>query len=221
MLSRSYLSKSFHNYYVLGLLLALFTGHGKTLLGGILIYAALLYLYRRDPKRHTDLEQVPDNVILAPINGKVVSIERNVHHPAYGDHFTKATLFCHWKEEAGVYLPLASEIKEFVINRADSHEFQGLLNYKALKSPQVKSIGVVFTDKFQHKIILGFRRRRFGLWPRLWMMPGDRGKRGANIGHFPFGGKVSLYLPENYEILISESTTIQAAVTVLAGLPRG
>ena len=51
-------------------------------------------------------------------------------------------------------------------------------------------------------------------------MPGDRGGRRVNIGYFPFGGTLILYLPEKYEILIKENESINAGESIIAMLPE-
>ena len=47
-------------------------------------------------------------------------------------------------------------------------------------------------------------------------MPGDRGGRRVNIGYFPFGGTVVLYLPKKYEILVKVNDDVNAGETIFA-----
>jgi phosphatidylserine decarboxylase len=51
------------------------------------------------------------------------------------------------------------------------------------------------------------------------VMPGDRGGRRVNIGYFPFGGTVMLYLPKKYEILIKTNDEVTAGETIMAVVP--
>ena len=58
-----------------------------------------------------------------------------------------------------------------------------------------------------------------GLAPKLRVLAGDRGNVGAEIGYFPLGGTVFLYLPSQYEILIGKNqNNILAGLTALAGI---
>ena len=65
-----------------------------------------------------------------------------------------------------------------------------------------------------------FFKCRLGLWPELIVMPGDKGGRRVNIGYFPFGGTVMLYLPKKYEILIKSNDEVLAGETILAVAPE-
>jgi len=54
-----------------------------------------------------------------------------------------------------------------------------------------------------------------GLFPRTWVMPGDKGQKGAEIALFPLGGTLLLYLPDNYEILVDKGQYMHVGRTIL------
>ncbi len=58
-----------------------------------------------------------------------------------------------------------------------------------------------------------------GVWgasPQLFVLAGDTGFRGGNVGFIPWGGELILYLPKKYEILVREHDVLEAGVTLLA-----
>jgi len=58
-----------------------------------------------------------------------------------------------------------------------------------------------------------------GIWginPQLFVLIGDIGKQGGNVGFISWGGELILYLPKKYEILVKENDLLRAGVSSIA-----
>jgi phosphatidylserine decarboxylase len=80
-----------------------------------------------------------------------------------------------------------------------------------------KGFSLVLDNRGEY-IGMTFYKCRLGLYPEVLVMPGDRGGRRVNIGYFPFGGTLMLYLPGKYEILSKNNDEISAGETIMAVL---
>ena len=168
----------------------------------------------------------PPLAILTPINGKVLAIKREVRGDLFGPNYNRLELSNPLHQEGGIYLPISSEIGQFTIKKGPS-----LLSFGHSKKEREHSSGFLSVDNFtltlkvnvnvnvnakSKNIGLQIPKGLLGRWPKLWVFPGDRGRRWANIGHLTLGGKVFLYIPQYYEILVKEADKISVGTTVLA-----
>ncbi len=214
---KSYLPRAFQYYGLIFIVVLFLITAYKLLLVFLILFLFLNFVYR---KRVFNIEEYFDNrdfkeSILCPISGYVSKL----YSPLFGRYSQRSVcveITSNLNFETGLFLPTKSEVKQFVLDTTEGIFNLGYLDYNSLKENFIKSLSVVFSDKYKNEIILEFPRRIFLPWPRMWMMPGDRGRIGVNIGHLPFGGKVSLYLPKNYEILVTTGDKVKAASTLIA-----
>ncbi|MCB9060267.1 MAG: hypothetical protein H6622_01940 [Halobacteriovoraceae bacterium] len=75
---------------------------------------------------------------------------------------------------------------------------------------------VRFLNKFSEYFALQFVQCPFGGAAQVWSLPGDRGNRQANLGFFPLGGSVLIYIPVNYEIIVQQGEWVKSTETILA-----
>lgn len=97
-----------------------------------------------------------------------------------------------WYSGFGCYLPCSGEIVENSSNSFSLRDFEG--------------------DLWRVELYPGI----WGALPHLFILAGDTGLRGGNVGFIPWGGELILYLPKKYEILVHEHDVLEAGITLLA-----
>lgn len=117
----------------------------------------------------------------------------------------------------GIFLPLSCEIKNLLVLKGQSF-FRLKKAIEELGAKEGKGVSLALDNRGE-SVGLTFYKCKVGLWPELMVMPGDRGGRRVNIGYFPFGGTVMLYLPKKYEILVKTNDEVTAGETIFAVIP--
>ncbi len=218
----------FHTYlpfiyhFIFLLLLAVFWLLGSFFFGLIIFfsYSIVLLLFRKNPSAYQVEPAFKKGVVFSPVNGSVKSIDYNIIDTKTNLKLTRITLIINPWNESGIYLPIASEIQEFFITG-----LRPLFRYKRFRPKKLQEKELEKLSLTLQGVDLGIIRMEFircviGLLPEIIVMPGDRGKEQANIGHFPFGGTLLLYLPDNYEILVEEAGKVLAGESLLAGVKK-
>lgn len=180
-------------------------------------YFLMRWLFRRKSFSHFDDINIKQELVISPVNGTVVEVKENVSHKLFGQNLKEVRLIIPWHHEYGIYLPETSEIEDVKVEKGPA--LFRLTNEKISEQLDRVLPGVCVTMKnlFEDKLHMQFVKCTTGYWPELKVMPGDRGRASANIGYFPFGGTVLLYLPMNYEIMVSEQQVVQAGESPIAG----
>ncbi len=213
----NYLDRSFH--FSMGISLGVFAlaGVGWIFFPLLLFYAATLWIFRRKPSPYREnIVNRAQDLIYAPANARVLSVRKNVDHVIFGKNLNEVQLSIPWWSEAGLYLPIKSEIKDF-----QSKEGKSYFRFARDPLPDQSSVSVagvclsLETNKMQY-VGLQFVKCILGQWPEIVVMPGDRGKERVNIGFFPFGGTVLLFLPKEFEVLVNKDNEVIAGETVVA-----
>ena len=214
---KSYLPAKFNTLaFTLFLILWYFSLY-KTL-GLLTVAYILLYLsLRKNRNDFRDDPVVTKGVIFSPANGKIVHIEHNVSHGMYGDQMIEVQIMIPWWKETGVSMPLSAEIRTLLVLKGQSF-FRYHKAEEVIGTKEGKGVSVALDNRGE-TVGLTFFKCKLGLWPELMVMPGDRGGRRVNIGYFPFGGTVMLYLPKKYEILMKINDEVNAGETILAVIP--
>lgn len=215
---KSYLPPRFNTLAISILILLWLIGRYKILLAGLLIYLLLYVVLRRNRNDFRDDHSVTKGLIFAPANGKIIHIEHNVSHGIYGDQLIEVQILVPWWKEMGIYMPLSAEIKTLLVLKGRSF-FRYFKSEEIIGSHQGKGVSLSLDNRGE-SVGMTFFKCRLGLWPELIVMPGDKGGRRVNIGYFPFGGTVMLYLPKKYEILIKSNDEVLAGETILAVAPE-
>jgi phosphatidylserine decarboxylase len=136
----------------------------------------------------------------------------------FGEQLVEIQIMIPWWKEMGIFLPLSSEIKNLMVLKGQSF-FRYQKAEEVIGTKEGKGVSVSLDNRGE-TIGLTFFKCKLGLWPELMVMPGDRGGRRVNIGYFPLGGTVMLYLPRKYEILIKINDEVAAGETILAVIPE-
>jgi hypothetical protein len=211
---KSYLPAKFNTFAVILFLFFWIFGLYKALFFAIGLYILLYVLLRKSRNDFRDDPVRTRGVIFSPANGKIIHIEHNVSHGFYGDQLIEIQIMVSWWKEMGVFLPLSCEIKNLLVVKGRSFLRTRKAIYE-LGSSQGKGVSLALDNRGE-TVGLSFYKCKLGLWPELMVMPGDRGGRRVNIGFFPLGGTVMLYLPKKYEILIKTNDEVTAGETIFA-----
>jgi phosphatidylserine decarboxylase len=214
---KSYLPAKFNTLaFIFFFLFWLFSFY-KVLTISFFTYLILYVILRRNRNDFRDDPMITKGVIFAPANGKVVHIENNVSHGMYGDQLVEIQIMIPWWKEMGVFMPLSAEIKTLIVLKGQSF-LRTHIAEEVIGTKEGKGVSVALDNRGE-TIGLTFFKCKLGLWPELMVMPGDRGGRRVNIGYFPFGGTVMLYLPKKYEILLKINDEVTAGETIMAVIP--
>jgi hypothetical protein len=214
---KSYLPAKFNTLALTLILFFWFFGMHKILTVSFILYALLYLVLRKNRNDFRDEPISTKGVIFAPVNGKIVHMENNVSHGMYGDQLMEIQIMIPWWKEMGIFMPLSSEIKTLMVLKGQSF-LRTKIAEEVIGTKEGKGVSVALDNRGE-TIGLTFFKCKLGLWPELMVMPGDRGGRRVNIGYFPFGGTVMLYLPKKYEILLKINDEITAGETIMAVIP--
>ncbi|MGZ3789311.1 MAG: phosphatidylserine decarboxylase [Bacteriovorax sp.] len=214
---KSYLPAKFNTMAAILFLFFWLFGLYKILLILVLAYALLYVVLRKNRNDFRDDPTSTRGVIFSPSNGKIVHIEHNVSHGLYGDQLIEIQIMIPWWKEMGIFLPLSCEIKNLLVLKGQSF-FRYKKVVEVIGSKEGKGVSLALDNRGEN-LGITFFKCKLGLWPELMVMPGDRGGRRVNIGYFPFGGTVMLYLPKKYEILVKTNDEVNAGETIIAVVP--
>jgi hypothetical protein len=214
---KSYLPAKFNTLAFILFIFFWLCGFYKILLFSFIAYIVLYVTLRRNRNDFRDDPVTTKGVIFAPANGKIMHIENNVSHGIYGDQMMEIQIMIPWWKEMGIFLPLSSEIKTLTVLRGQSF-LRTKIAEEVIGTKEGKGVSLALDNRGE-TVGLTFFKCKLGLWPELMVMPGDRGGRRVNIGYFPFGGTVMLYLPKKYEILLKTNDEVTAGETIMAVIP--
>lgn len=212
---KSYLPAKFNTYYFAGVIVGQIFGLYKIILASTFFYACIYILFRRNRNDFRNEQRDTRGVMFSPVNGKVVHLEKNVSHGIFGEGLTEIQLAIPWWKEMGIFLPFSSEVKSLIVLKGISF-FRLHKAVEKLGSSDGKGLALALDNKKGDIVGLSLLKCKLGLWPEVVVVPGDRGGRQVNIGFFPFGGTVLLYLPQKYEILIKQDDEVVASETIVA-----
>ncbi len=172
----------------------------------LLCYVAAAALFRKNRLEADNvLYDISVNNFVSPVNGKVVSIEDGSSHVIIH-------ILVSWFDEFGIRSPAKGEVVS--LERRNNSILSFRYFHKQITSSE---LDVVLEGNFNDsRIIIGFKRCLLGLLPIMRVIPGDRPMTGAEIGIFPFGGSVLLYLPKESKILLKNKQMVVAGTTVVA-----
>lgn len=181
-------------------------------------FALSLFVFRRSSVPYRDTIKSDGEIYLAPVYGVVQGIRRDVtiedSENIYNEIRVSLSL---WKEK-GLYLPTTAEVSflkyqkggKIPIN-SDSKAFLGSVN-------DIAHTDLFFISKNQTQTLLRFIDCPYGQRPTIWLKSGDRGRGAACFGHYPFGGTLLIYIPQNSDILVFEGEQLIPGQSVLAAI---
>ena len=182
------------------------------------IVLVILYATRKASIPYRDTLKNNGEIYLSPVHGIVESIRRDTlgWEEFPGCHEVRISIGG-W-DEKGLYLPTAAEVSYLkaskgkkVLRGAGAEAFYGPV-------AELSHTDLVLTSKNQTKTLMRFIDCEYGIRPSIWLKSGDRGRGAACFGHYPFGGTLIIYLPENSDILVFERERIVPGQTVIAAL---
>lgn len=163
----------------------------------LFLYILLAWLFRR-----TGFDNISKDVIVSPKSGRVLSIKSGYSHHLIGDDLLEVEVGYNFIGGYGLYFPCCGEVCDFY----DEHGNKKIL--------------VLFQSDDGYKIGISIRKNIFGFYPRIWLSVGDRGSCGANFGYFPFGGKILLYIPKDFDVAVDIGSRLcggKSIIAVIAG----
>jgi hypothetical protein len=217
-LFNTYLSTFYHFIFLIVIILSWLFNPPIIIFGIFFIYTCVLLLFRRSTSSYQEETAFKKGVIFSPVNGRILGISKNIKLDGQEELLTEVSMIIHPWNETGIYLPTSSEIQDYFLSGN-----KGLFRYLKKNSLsrhqlELNKLSLTLCSIDADLIRMDFLRCIMGSLPEIFVMPGDRGKQQANIGHFPLGGTVLLYLPDKYEILINEKDQIAAGETLIAGV---
>lgn len=208
---RSYLNTEATLYLILISIVVFIFGGLLANLIWYLIFAAVVFCFRQKKLKHKDNPIQAEELLVSPLNGKVVKIQVN-------DEGTQITIVQPWFREIGLYIPLDCDVINVLKIRGSS--FFRYSNLEKLRA-QGKTYYEYFME-LQTKNKKFVKLRMFkcfaGLKPSLSVLGGDRGKTGARYGFFPFGGTMVMIFGHGSDILVRENENVIAGETLIARL---
>ena len=180
----------------------------------LVIYSSLWWLFRRNHREEDFPQETLQEAVFSPANGKVLEVSDKIENSFFGKdlHLIRIRInpFC----EYSVLLPVQSEVQDFHF-----YPVWGPLRWLTVPKDFIeRALGVCVTLRTRsgHLVGMQFLRCFLGFWPRLVVVPGDRGRALSRMGFFPFGGNLILYLPGHYEIVAKKGDDVIAGLTILA-----
>ncbi len=200
-----YISKStFFNYLFLFCLLAVFSNVYLLLLL-ILLFGLALFLFRKKKVRFTEDQVTTIGTVYAPVTGAVLDIWES-------EDKSMVSVITNLFDEYGIYMPCSGEVSDLTYLK-DS------FIYRVFKRNDYKDkylAEISFRDKLDNIINVRFLRFFSSSRPQFVALPGDRGRRMANIGYLPFGGITTICLPKEYKIELKKNDNIYATESIIA-----
>jgi phosphatidylserine decarboxylase len=212
----SYLERKIHFYFIFFILATFFFRFYLVAFVAAIFYGILIYVYRKEHKDFLESQHSTEGVVLSPVNGVVQSVRSSVDHEIFGNSCLEILISIPWWKEWGIRMPVTGEV-------VDSQEIKNksYFRYFSLQDGDSTTVNsgtfYTFLTPKGEKIGLQFLPCPLGLSPQIVLMPGDRGSRVANMGFFPFGGSVLIFLSQNYEIMVNIGDQITSGETPLAG----
>lgn len=210
-----YIGRLIHMVFIIALLFLWLLGLGLVFLPVLAVYGAILYLFRRKKGVFKENPSITEGVLYSPTNGKIIKVLPKSEHPKLGGDLTEILVRIPWHAEYGIYLPFTSEVRDLLPIRG--REFFRFSKDRNIKFSDRAGVFLSLENQKGDEIGLQLLKCPTGLWPEIKVMPGDRGKRQANVGLLPFGGTLALYIPDKYEILVQEGQEVVAGESLIAG----
>lgn len=212
----SYLPKYVHLFFISFAIFSWLYEFYWTLIFIIMIYGLSLFFYRKRVILFRDNETTTSGLIFSSVNGEVISINEGINHVYVGTKCSEIKIQIGMGEEMGISAPMTSELKECFFENGKSY-----LRFKKFPIPLqdrhvMSGHFFLMEDIDQVKVGMHFVKSFLGFAPRIRLLPGDRAKRQVNIGYWPFGGTLLVYVPKEFEILVKEQELIVAGVTPIA-----
>lgn len=180
------------------LLIALFFMGFEYLFLFVILYAAVLFLFRKKTIDQSMLRTVDEGILLSPVDGQLLEAkDKNL--------VFKISPFSHY----GIRMPFFGHVRNYKETKVKKFQLGKLSLYRYDTELELKS-------KTFGKIKLRFSNLTSYTRVKVFVRSGDKATLGAYIGYLPFGGKVKVDLPENLKLLVDNKDKMQSAQTLIA-----
>ncbi|UAM98589.1 phosphatidylserine decarboxylase family protein [Polaribacter litorisediminis] len=171
-------------------------------------FLIIVLQFFRNPKRNT---QIDENVIIAPVDGKVVVIEE-VEEPEY---------FKGKRIQISIFMsPINVHVTRYamsgVVKYSKYHPGKYLVAWHPKASTENERTTVVLKNKTFGEIL--YRQIAGALAKRIvnYAKVGDKVVQGEDAGFIKFGSRVDVYLPIETKIKVSLGDKVKGGVQVIA-----
>lgn len=175
----------------------------------ILGFVVIVLQFFRNPKRVTELD---DNVIIAPVDGKVVVIEE-VEEPEYfKDKRLQVSIFM-----SPINVHVTRYAMSGIIKYSKYHPGKYLVAWHPKASTENERTTVVIENKTIGEVL--YRQIAGALAKRIvnYAEEGDKVLQGTDAGFIKFGSRVDLYLPLGTKVNVKLGDKVKGGVQVVAG----
>lgn len=194
--------------FTLGFCALFFGTIGASFIGFLFFVLTLFSIYFfRDPPRYPISDK---GDVLSPADGKVLFVGKE-KDPLEGKESLKISIFMDLFSVHVNRAPAKGEVKEIVykkgkflnasLDKASKENEQNIIQFKVGRG-----------ENFVLVQVAGVIARRIVCWLR----PKDKVEAGDKIGLIKFGSRVELYMPENYEPVVSVGEKVLAGETIIA-----
>lgn len=167
----------------------------------------------RDPDRQFDSEP---GILLAPADGRILSVEKLEHHDYIGGPAWKVSIFLSIFDVHINRIPCAGSVD--YVKYIPGKFFKAFLD-KASDENEHTEIGITTTSgqRLVVKQIAGLIARRIV----CRLHEGDQVATGARFGLIKFGSRTELFVPIDSEILVAKGDHVKGGATVIGRLAEG
>ncbi|MBU0729581.1 MAG: phosphatidylserine decarboxylase family protein [Proteobacteria bacterium] len=178
-------------------------------LTSLLITCFVLYFFR-DPERISPEEE---DVLVAPADGKIITIERIFDDKYVKEHVYKLSIFMNVFNVHVNRMPFPGLVTK--IRYSQGHFFSANSERGALEN---ECNALIITTESGRKMavvqVAGLIARRIV----CWAVKGDRLGKGQRFGLIRFGSRVDLYLPLQVQLEVTVGQKVVAGETILGYL---
>ncbi|MDH5580687.1 MAG: phosphatidylserine decarboxylase [Bdellovibrionales bacterium] len=212
---KSFLDRRIHLAF-LSLLVICYIASWTGLFFFTVIFYVLSYFYfrQRDIEYNSDSD-LTNRVVSAPVSGKVINIEQSKSTEDFRQEMSCLVVRVGPLNDFGIFSPINAEVKD-VDKRVGLAHFR----YRKNESTDASAMRLILEDKQNIKLVIEFVQCTLGLLPQFKVLAGDFVKLGANIGYFPFGGIVKVYIPKGVKIMIRPGEEVVSGETILGGFEQ-
>lgn len=172
------------------------------------LFGVAILLFFRDPSRRFE---GPASELVAPADGKVLTVETVASDLLDGTHLTRVVTFLSAFDVHVQRCPATGEVvgTEYVAGRkvAAFRADAGRLNERRLtliRTARGDTIGVQQIAGLMARRVVGY------------LETGDRVERGQQLGLIKFGSRVDLLVPAGFRIVVGPGVRVRAGETVMA-----
>jgi len=175
----------------------------------LLVAAILLFLtlnFFRDPERKTPDK---DGIIVAPADGKVIVIRKNINNSFVGENCNQISIFMSPLNVHVNRIPISGKVKHLKYYEG---KFIAAFEDKASENNERMETGIISNNgKVLFTQIAGFLARRIVNDLNV----GDSVIIGNRFGMIKFGSRVDIFVPDNWTPAVQMNDNVYAGETIL------